>query len=152
MLITSLKIVRLDKSKNPLKGVASITLDDMIVIHDIKVLYTTSRKLLGMPSKVLPNNDFRDIVHPISKIVRDVLEKLVLDAYQKCEKEGKQYMCFVIRDDFKSSSFEELKFDYYAVKENDIVDVRRKKDDVQSHVENRKNARQDDTILNWLKL
>ena len=75
------RIVKKDDSK--LKAVASITIDDCFVIHDIKVIEGPDRLFVAMPSRKETNGAFRDIVHPISPAARLPFEQAVLDAYRR---------------------------------------------------------------------
>lgn len=83
MLITAVQIKKVENSGTKLKGIAEITLDDMIVIHDIKVLQSSQKMFLAMPSREFKAGTFRDIVHPINRAVRDVFEKLIFAAYEE---------------------------------------------------------------------
>lgn len=86
MQITSIQITRRDNTGTKLKATASIVLDDMVVIHDIKVLNNAGSLFLAMPSKPTKMNTFKDVVHPINQEVRRIFEQLILGAYEKaCE-------------------------------------------------------------------
>lgn len=65
-----------------LKAVVSITLDDCIAIHDIKVIQGHERLFVAMPNRFDDNGQSRDIVHPINYAARETLEKLILTAYE----------------------------------------------------------------------
>lgn len=80
MEITSVK-VRKAFEEGTMRAIASVTLDEQIAIHDIKVIYAGERFFIVMPSRKVAENSFRDIVHPINSEFRAVLEKAVIDAY-----------------------------------------------------------------------
>ena len=80
MQITDIKI-RKFFDDGPMKAVVSVTLDDSIAIHDIKVIYARERFFIVMPSRKNPDGTFRDIVHPINAQFRSELENAVIDAY-----------------------------------------------------------------------
>lgn len=80
MQITDIKI-RKFFDEGPMKAVVSVTLDDAIAIHDIKVIYARERYFIVMPSRKNPDGTFRDIVHPINANFRSALENAVIDAY-----------------------------------------------------------------------
>ncbi len=80
MQITDIKI-RKFFDEGPMKAVVSVTLDDAIAIHDIKVIYARERFFIVMPSRKNPDGTFRDIVHPINARFRSELENAVIDAY-----------------------------------------------------------------------
>ena len=88
MLITAIQIRRIENSGTKMRGVASINLDNMVVIHDIKVLEADGKSFLAMPSKQTKVGTFKDMVHPINVRVREAFETLIIGGYEKAEKEG----------------------------------------------------------------
>ena len=82
MQITDVKIRKII-SEGRLRAVISITIDDMLAIHDIKVVQGDERLFVAMPSRKDENGIFRDIVHPISAEVRRLMEETILDAYSR---------------------------------------------------------------------
>ena len=80
MQITDIKI-RKFFDEGPMKAVVSVTFDDCLAVHDIKVIFARERYFIVMPSRKNPDGTYRDIVHPISADFRKTLEKAVIDAY-----------------------------------------------------------------------
>ena len=80
MEITNVKIRKLF-GEGPMKAIASITVDNAIAIHDVKVIYAKDRYFVVMPSRKNPDGTFRDIVHPITSEFRASLEDAVRKAY-----------------------------------------------------------------------
>lgn len=80
MQITDIKI-RKFFDEGPMKAIVSVTLDDALAIHDIKVIYARERFFIVMPSRKNPDGTYRDIVHPINAAFRAALESAVIDAY-----------------------------------------------------------------------
>lgn len=80
--ITDVRIKKVD-SAGRMKAVASVTLDDALVIHDIKVVEGHNGLFVAMPSKKLQDGDFRDIAHPISSEARQHLQDIVFSAYNE---------------------------------------------------------------------
>ena len=74
--------IRKTFDKGNLKAVVSITLDDCIAIHDIKVIQGHERLFVAMPNRLDDNGQSRDIVHPINYAARETLEKMILTAYE----------------------------------------------------------------------
>lgn len=66
-----------------MKAVCSVTFDDELVVHDIKVIENDGRTFIAMPSKRFKEGSFSDIVHPISQTVRTYLEKEILAVYSE---------------------------------------------------------------------
>ena len=82
MEITDVKIRKI-MSQGRLRAVVSVTLSDMIAVHDIKVVQGDERLFVAMPSRKDENGVFRDIVHPISPAARKMLEESILEAYER---------------------------------------------------------------------
>lgn len=82
MEITDVKIRKLI-TEGRLKAIVSVTIDNMIAVHDIKVVQGEERLFAAMPSRKDENGIFRDIVHPITAEARKELENAVLDAYER---------------------------------------------------------------------
>lgn len=82
MEITDVKIRKI-MSDGRLRAVVSITLDDMIAVHDIKIVQGDERLFVAMPSRKEENGIFRDIVHPISSSARKLLEESIIESYEK---------------------------------------------------------------------
>lgn len=80
MQITDIKI-RKFFDEGPMKAVVSVTFDDCLAVHDIKVIYARERFFIVMPSRKNPDDTYRDIVHPINAHFRSQLEEAVIDAY-----------------------------------------------------------------------
>ena len=84
MNITDVRVRKMLKESN-LKAVASITIDDDFVVHDIKVVEGEKGLFIAMPSRKAADGEYRDIAHPINQEVRTMFEKEILDAYDKAE-------------------------------------------------------------------
>lgn len=82
MNITNIRIRKL-MDEGRLRAVVSVTVDEMIAIHDVKVVQGDDRLFVAMPSRRDELGIFRDIVHPISPDAREFLEKAVIDAYEE---------------------------------------------------------------------
>ncbi len=82
MEISDIKI-RKTMHDGRLRAVVSITIDNAIAIHDIKLVQGDDRMFVAMPSRREESGIFRDIIHPISSSVRDKIEEQILDAYRE---------------------------------------------------------------------
>ena len=80
MNITDVKI-RKTFDDGPMKAIASVTLDEQLAVHDIKVIYARDKYFIVMPSRKNPDETYRDIVHPINASFRGDLEEAVLREY-----------------------------------------------------------------------
>ena len=81
MEISDIKI-RKTMHEGRLRAVVSITIDNAIAIHDIKLVQGDERLFVAMPSRREDNGVFRDIIHPTSSEVRDELEQKIVRAYE----------------------------------------------------------------------
>lgn len=82
MEITDVKIRRI-MTEGRLRAVVSVTINDLLAVHDIKVVQGDERLFVAMPSRKDENGVFRDTVHPITASFRKILEECILDAYSK---------------------------------------------------------------------
>lgn len=81
MEITDVKIRKLFDSE-PLKAIVSVTFDNCLALHDIKIIRTDVRDIVVMPARKTADGKFKDIVHPTNSILREALEKAVLEKYR----------------------------------------------------------------------
>ena len=84
MTITDVRVRKII-GESKMRAVASITIDDEIVIHDIKIIEGDRGLFIAMPSKKGTNGEYRDVAHPINSETRAKLQDLILDAYSKAE-------------------------------------------------------------------
>jgi len=87
MTISDVKIRKI-YAEGKLRALVSITVDQALAIHDLKVIEGTDRLFIAMPSRKEKDGTFRDIVHPISAQIREELERMVLEAYYAAEQEA----------------------------------------------------------------
>lgn len=88
MQITDVRVRKIAK-EGRMKAIVSITLDDAFVVHDIKVIEGEKGLFIAMPSKRATDGEYRDIAHPINSGTRDVIQKTILDSYERAlEEEG----------------------------------------------------------------
>ena len=80
MVISDIKI-RKFFDDGPMKAVVSVTFDNALAVHDIKVINAKDKYFIVMPSRKNPDGTFRDIVHPINAEFRSELEGAVIKAY-----------------------------------------------------------------------
>ncbi len=88
MNISEVRVRLVKKDEGKLKGVASITIDNCFVVHDVKILEGNDDFFIAMPSKKTPDGEYKDIVHPINTETREMLKKAVLDEFEKARAEA----------------------------------------------------------------
>ena len=84
MQITDVRLRKVN-SENRMKAVASVTFDNEFVVHDIKVIESQDGLFIAMPSRKIPNGEFKDIAHPINPEAREKIQKAILEAYEAPE-------------------------------------------------------------------
>ncbi len=83
MNITDVKVRLVQAENTKLKAVATITIDDCFVIHDIKIIDGTNGPFIAMPSRKTAEGDYRDVAHPINSETRNNIIDSVLNAYNQ---------------------------------------------------------------------
>lgn len=89
MQVTDVRIRKLDKI-GKIKAVASITLDNAFVVHDIKVIEGDRGMFIAMPSRKSPDGEYRDIAHPVNSDTREFIQKAILKNYEMVLEEEMQ--------------------------------------------------------------
>ena len=84
MQITDIRVRKI-VSQNRMKAIASITFDDVFVIHDIKVIESDKGLFIAMPSRKTPNGEFKDIAHPINTETREMIQNAIIAKYNEEE-------------------------------------------------------------------
>lgn len=79
MQITEVKLTL--RNEERLKGFANITFDNAFVIRGLKIISGSKGLFVSMPSKRRSDGTFQDIAHPINPETRQMIEDVVLDAY-----------------------------------------------------------------------
>ncbi|MBQ7766544.1 MAG: septation regulator SpoVG [Lachnospiraceae bacterium] len=82
MTITDVRVRKIS-SDGKLKAVASITLDNEFVVHDIKIIEGDKGPFIAMPSRKMSEDDYRDIAHPIKPETREYIQEIILKAYEE---------------------------------------------------------------------
>lgn len=82
MNITNVNIKKIE-AEGRVKALASITIDDDFVIHEIRVVEGHDKTFVSMPSKRNANGEFKDIAHPINNKTRTQIEEIVLNKYRE---------------------------------------------------------------------
>ena len=82
MNITDVRVRKMTK-EGKMKAVVSITIDDVFVVHDIKVIDGEKGLFIAMPSRKSTDGEYRDIAHPINSDTRTKIQDLILSEYEK---------------------------------------------------------------------
>ena len=88
MNITDVRVRKVARS-GKMKAVVSITIDDVFVVHDIKVIEGDKGLFIAMPSRKAADGEYKDIAHPINSETRNELQELILQKFKEAmEAEG----------------------------------------------------------------
>lgn len=80
--ISDIRVRLVQKEDSKLKAVASMTIDDCFVVHDIKVIQGQEGYFIAMPSRKTNEGEYKDIVHPINTETREEIIRLILEAFE----------------------------------------------------------------------
>ena len=69
MEITDIRIRQMSQEEK-MKAVVSVTFDNCFVVHDIKIIEGMDKLFIAMPSRRTPDNEYKDIAHPINVEMR----------------------------------------------------------------------------------
>lgn len=82
MNITDIRIVPVE-GQQFLKAYVSVTFDDELVVHNIRIIHVEEKLMISMPNKKLPGGEYRDYVHPITQTFRKKLTDDIIAKYHK---------------------------------------------------------------------
>ena len=82
MKITNVRVRVVEKENSKMRGVASVTLDDMFAVHDIRILEGDNGLFLAMPSKQIAPGEYKDIAHPINQEARQMFSDAIIEEYK----------------------------------------------------------------------
>ncbi len=85
MKISDIRIRLVNKENSKIKAIASMTIEDCFVVHDIKVLENDQGFFIAMPSKKTLDGEFKDIVHPLNTETREMISSVVLAAFEQAK-------------------------------------------------------------------
>ncbi len=85
MNISEVRVRLVRKEEGKLKAVASITIDNCFVVHDVKILEGNDGYFIAMPSKKTPEGEYKDVVHPLNTETREMLKSVVLEEFEKAK-------------------------------------------------------------------
>ena len=87
MEITDIRVRKILR-EGKVKAIISVTIDNAIVIHDIKLVEGQKGLFMALPGRKIADGQFRNIAHPISQEVRDMLQGLLLEKYYAALEQG----------------------------------------------------------------
>lgn len=84
MRITDVRL-RTVKNENELKlkAYADVTFEECFVIHGLKVIDGQKGMFVAMPSRKMPDGEYKDIAHPITPELRKNITDSVIEKYKE---------------------------------------------------------------------
>jgi len=82
MQITDVRVRKIN-SEGKMKAIVSVTFDDCFVVHDIKIIDGQNGPFIAMPSRKMPDGEFKDIAHPINSETRAMIQDAVFAAHEE---------------------------------------------------------------------
>lgn len=80
MEITDVRVHKI-QTEGKLRGIASVTFDEVFVVHDIKIIDGANGLFIAMPARKTTSGELKDIAHPIVTTMRNELSEKILTAY-----------------------------------------------------------------------
>ena len=78
-----IRIGRQTENIERLKAYADSTFDESFVVHGLKIIDGQNGLFVAMPSRRMPNGEFKDIVHPIKPELRAEITKVILEKFEQ---------------------------------------------------------------------
>jgi len=70
-------------SEERLKAYATITIDEVFLIRDLRIINGNAGLFVAMPSRKMKDGTFKDIAHPLNSEARQMIETRVLAEYER---------------------------------------------------------------------
>ena len=83
MKIGDVRIREVRNTDGKLKAVASVTIDECFVVHDIKIFDREDGFAIAMPSRKTSDGKYKDIAHPLNTETREMMQDVILDEYRR---------------------------------------------------------------------
>ena len=92
MLITDIRVRHLfsPQDTSHLRAFVSVTFDNMLAVHDIRVIEKGDKMFVSMPSAPDRSGKHRDIVHPINSTMREQIETAIIARYKEAVAEAEE--------------------------------------------------------------
>ena len=84
MEITDIRIRKVD-TEGKLKAYVTLTFDGCFVVHNLKIISGQAGTFVAMPSRKTKNGEYKDIAHPINSEFRNILQKRILEEFEKMD-------------------------------------------------------------------
>lgn len=87
--ITEVRIKKLASTNTgKVRAFATITLDGVLVIHNIRIVDGKDGLFIAMPCRKIATGEYKDVVHPIDTPLRKYFQDTILKAYEDVPEES----------------------------------------------------------------
>lgn len=84
MKITDIRLRAVkSESELKLKAYADVTFNGCFVVHGLKIIDGQKGMFVAMPSRKMPDGEYKDIVHPITPELRKEITETVIAKYNE---------------------------------------------------------------------
>lgn len=88
MKITDTKFFPIKAKDSKVKAFASVTLDKAICITGIRIIDGSKGLFISFPQQKGSDEEYHDVVFPVTKEAREGFSKKILEAYKKQDQSG----------------------------------------------------------------
>jgi stage V sporulation protein G len=85
-----LRFVKPGEDELKLKDYADIKLEESFVVHGLKVIDGQKGMFVAMPSRKMPDGEYKDVAHPITPELRKEITDTVIAKYKELEVESEE--------------------------------------------------------------
>lgn len=85
-----LRMVKAGEGELKLKAYADVTFDESFVVHGLKVIDGQKGMFVAMPSRKMPDGEYKDVAHPIKPELRKEITDVVIAKFQEVEASGEE--------------------------------------------------------------
>ena len=93
MEITDIRIRKINppgENSGKMRAIVSVTFENELVVHDIKVIQNEQKCFIAMPSRQIEDGTYKDIAHPICMELRTKIQEAILSKYTDAVSENKE--------------------------------------------------------------
>ena len=98
MKVTAVKVNRFTDEASRIKGIASILLDDSLIVNNIRIIHGDNGLFIAMPSRKVESGHYRDVVQPVNPDVMEMFQDSILDVYAKSDEMDGQFVSIEPKD------------------------------------------------------
>ena len=83
LTLTEIKVYPYKNGDSKVKGFAQVVLNGMLRLHGLRIVEGENGLFVGYPAEKGKDGQFYDIVHPVTRETRNIIQDAVLADYEK---------------------------------------------------------------------